>query len=77
MKTTNTPDQAQLKSIKEFGAAARSDGGTFHENLFYFESGDQFDAWFARCEAWAAGWIERDAGRDEWLTARLNNPAAW
>jgi hypothetical protein len=60
---------ADLSGICGRGIAARQAGESYFSNPFYFSTlptttVEQFEAWCQLCEAWSAGWLAEDAGRD-------------
>jgi hypothetical protein len=61
---------AEIEGIKAKGVAGRMTGLSFHDNQQYFmdvpvETTEQFSDWLECSAAWAAGWLEQDAGRDK------------
>lgn len=68
--------QSDLEGIARSGAAARAAGGSFHSNPHYaspvqWETVKQLTAWHDIANAWAAGWLDQDAGRARELAALM------
>jgi hypothetical protein len=60
----------ELQAIQQQGAAARKADASYFGNPHLFaqvpiDTPDQLIAWSDLCNAWSAGWLQEDAGRDE------------
>lgn len=62
--------QSDLDGIIKRDVAARQAGASCYDNPCYFASGS-LEEWSECCQAWSAGWIKEDAGRDQVLARRL------
>ncbi len=64
--------QLSLDEIRRRGVDARRLGLPFNSNPFYMDLGDDLEAWYAKCSAWADGWAQRDSGRTPPVITLLN-----
>ena len=65
--------QSNLDGITSSGAQARARGASYFDNPHHV-SEVPFDQWTAMVDAWSAGWLREDAGRDSQLQALARVP---
>ena len=68
--------RSDLDEITARGGAARRDEFSFCSNPHYdvvmvWATVEHMFEWHDKACAWAAGWLQQDAGRDPMLTAKL------
>jgi hypothetical protein len=73
--------QSDLPAIKKRGTQDHAAGLSYFDNPFYFstvptDTVRQLIDWSDLCNAWSAGWLEDDDGRDERIR-RLQNIKSW